>query len=379
MVWTHSAQLYALFRLKFGYKRYVNRRTLFHTGQNVIFTVMSSEESHPFLIRNQTRGFCRRQLRRSAGEGHRGYFGKEREMRTMRLFLLILFCFNAALAWADVAPSPRTYLGGPPPNKPVQGQLRAFRDGNLAVRTGVSIAGANVYVRIKNAVGAGEKGSGPQLPAQYIKRTKLQGAGSGAGARGPELLADVTGEFDMKCSEDLGWNRPIRRDKRGNERQLPPEGVYVEFPVAYNGESFPRPVQFAVQVDGEPTPASRVLHTTWRETDEIGENHTLSGFTWRLPPLKRGQKLRISVQYSLALPQKEGKANFLYSLRSGSYWDGPIGWEVVNITAEKGLRMEVLTPTALKPEKKADGSLTWRITKAKPTEDIRLIIHGPDD
>jgi hypothetical protein len=94
--------------------------------------------------------------------------------------------------------------------------------------------------------------------------------------------------------------------------------------------------------------------------------------------MRGGQKRRIAVRYTLLLQQKEGKAHFTYILRSGADWDGPIGQETVNIVAEKGLRMEVVTPAALKPEQKTDGSLTWKITNAKPAEDIRLVIVRDD-
>jgi hypothetical protein len=142
------------------------------------------------------------------------------------------------------------------------------------------------------------------------------------------------------------------------------------------GESSPQPVRFAVSIDGRRT--SNVRTDTWPATDEAGRVLRQWGYAWRLPDLKSGQKRRIAVHYSLVLPQNEGKANFIYILRSGARWDGPIGEEVINVTAEKGLRMEILTPAALKPEHKTDTSLTWRITNAKPAEDIRLVIvSGP--
>ncbi len=80
------------------------------------------------------------------------------------------------------------------------------------------------------------------------------------------------------------------------------------------------------------------------------------------------------MQYAIVLPQKEGKAQFIYFLRSGACWDGPIGKEVVMVTADRGLRLEVLSPVALQPETKSDTSLTWRNTNAKPDEDIKLAI-----
>ena len=80
------------------------------------------------------------------------------------------------------------------------------------------------------------------------------------------------------------------------------------------------------------------------------------------------------MRYSIVLQQSQGKADFIYFLRSGASWDGPIGREVVNVTADKGLRMEILSPASLTPEQRSDTSITWRITNAKPAEDIRLAI-----
>ena len=170
------------------------------------------------------------------------------------------------------------------------------------------------------------------------------------------LVADVSGEFDIVCSAAL-------------------EGVKdldVVFPVGYEDEKLSTPVRFDVVVDGKR--ASHVERDTWSVTDEHNRPRTQQGYAWRLPGLKAGQKRRISVRYSIVLPQNQGEAHFIYFLRSGARWDEPIGREVVNITVDKGLRMEVLSPTALTPEQRSDTSITWRITKAKPAEDIRLVI-----
>jgi hypothetical protein len=170
------------------------------------------------------------------------------------------------------------------------------------------------------------------------------------------LSADVQSEFDIVCS-------------------AAPEGgkdLDLVFPIYYTDEAAPRRRGFSVTIDGKP--AAAVKKATWSATDENNKPRTQSGYMWRLLGLKGGQKRRIAVRYSLVLPQDEGKAHFTYVLRSGAYWDGPIGQEVVNVSADKGLRMEVLTPVELKPEQRTDTSLTWRITKAKPAEDIRLVI-----
>jgi len=146
----------------------------------------------------------------------------------------------------------------------------------------------------------------------------------------------------------------------------------LALPISYEDKRPPAPVPFAVAIDGQP--AADVKTATWPVMDANGRPRTQWGYAWRLTGLKGGQKRRIVVQYSLVLPQNEGKAEFIYFLRSGALWDGPVGQEIVNVTADQGLRLEVLSPTALQPEKRSDTALTWRITNAKPAEDIRLII-----
>ncbi len=172
------------------------------------------------------------------------------------------------------------------------------------------------------------------------------------------LVADVSGEFDMVCSAAPGGG----------------EDLDVVFPIDYEDARPPTPVRFDVAVDGKPV--SDVKTDTWSVTDEHNRPRTQWGYAWRLPALKGGQKRHVAVRYSIVLPQKEGRAHFTYFLRSGARWDGPIGREAVNVTADKSLRIEVLGPAALKPEHRPDNSLTWTITNAKPAEDIQLVIES---
>ena len=181
-------------------------------------------------------------------------------------------------------------------------------------------------------------------------------AATGTGRKSRGWSAYVKGEFDLVCSA------------------VPREGkdLDVFLPIAYEDEGPPVPLRFAVTIDGKP--AAEVKKDNWSVTDENNRPRTLLGYFWRLTGLNAGEKRRIAVQYAIVLPQKEGKAQFIYFLRSGARWDGPIGKEVVNVTADQGLRLEVLSPAALQPEQRSDTSLTWRITNAKPAEDLRLII-----
>lgn len=246
-------------------------------------------------------------------------------MRTIRFLLFILLSFSVTCAWADILPLPWQKRHPRPPI--------GERPQPTASETRVTMAAANVEIRIKKmaaAPGAGEKTAG--------------------------LLAQVTGEFDMVCSAAPQESKDLD----------------LALPIGYEDEKPAAPVRFAVAIDGKP--AADVKTTTWPVTDENGRPRIQWGYAWRLAGLKGGQKRRIVVEYSMVLPQNEGKANFIYFLRSGALWDGPVGQEIVRVTADQGLRLEILSPTELKPEKSSDTLLTWRITNAKPAEDIRLIV-----
>ncbi len=253
-------------------------------------------------------------------------------MRTIRLLLLILLGLTATCTWADILPLPGG--GGHHVHQyPISPEkLPLGNTATTASEARVALAAANVQIRIKKMVAA-----------------------TGGGEKVPRLAAYGKGEFNLVCSAG------------------PQEGkdLDVFFPVAYEDEGSPVTLRCAVAIDGKP---AEVKKDNLAVTDENNKPRTLLGYTWRLTGLKGGEKRRIAVQYAIVLPQKEGKAQFIYFLRSGARWDGPIGKEVVKVTADRGLRLEVLSPVALQPETKSDTSLTWRITNAKPDEDIKLAI-----
>ncbi len=268
-------------------------------------------------------------------------------MRTIRFLLLILLSLTVTCTWADIIPVPGPRPGPRDPDWPPKpeekllgapldlkgpGATTSANPPAAAPEAGVALAAANVQIRIKKTAAA------PGTPQEI-----------------PRLVAYVKGEFDLVCSavpqgKDLG----------------------VFFPLAYEDEGPPATLRFAVAIDGKP--AAEVKKDNLSVTDENHRPRTLSGYAWRLTGLKGGEKRRITLQYAIVLPQKEGKAQFIYFLRSGARWDGPLGMEVVNVTAGPGLRLEVLSPVVLQPSLRSATSLTWRITNAKPAEDLRLII-----
>ncbi len=227
-------------------------------------------------------------------------------MRTMKFLLFILLSFTVTCAWADLLPRPAPRPAPRPPIPPpasdqAPGPASGSASGQDTVRTaypeaaseiGASMASADVKVRIRK---------------------------DKAGRKRSMLVADVSGEFDIVCSAASEGLKDLD----------------VVFPVGYEDEKLSTPVRFDVVVDGKR--ASHVERDTWSVTDEHNRPRAQQGYAWRLPGLKAGQKRRISVRYSIVLPQNQGKAHFIYFLRSGARWDGPIGREVVNISARQGI------------------------------------------
>jgi hypothetical protein len=271
-------------------------------------------------------------------------------MRTIRYLLLILLSLTVTCSWADIIPIP----GGPRPSGP--------RNPNWPPKPGENLLGNPMDWKGPGAptsgnppVTASEPGVALEAASVQIRIKKMKAA-TETGEKIPRLAAYVKGEFDLAGSA------------------VPPEGkdLGVFFPLAYEDEGPPVTLRFAVAIDGKP--AAEVKKADVSVTDENNRPRTLVGYAWRLTGLHGGEKRRIAVQYAIVLPQKEGKTQFIYFLRSGARWDGPIGKEVVNITADRGLRLEVLSPAALQPLRRSNTSLTWRITNAKPDEDIKLSI-----
>ena len=229
-------------------------------------------------------------------------------MRTIRFLLLILLCLTVICAKADIIP-----MGGlpghhpQPPNwleKQVEKGLPGG-EGSGAQKVGVTLVAANVQVNIK----------------------KMKAA-SGTPQEIPRLAAYIKGEFDLVGSAVHQGGKDLD----------------VFFPLAYEDEGPLQTLRFTVTVDGKP--AEDVKKDKVPVTDENQRPRTLVGYGWRLTGLKDGEKRRIVAECAMVLPQKEGKAQFLYFLRSGALWDGPIGREVVEVAAARGLRLEVPGPRA---------------------------------
>jgi hypothetical protein len=170
------------------------------------------------------------------------------------------------------------------------------------------------------------------------------------------IVADVDCRFRMAASGvERGGGRPL----------------YVRFPLFFADEPTPVETRFSVAIDGrEP---QDLAADSWFDIDETGHKRRQQGYTWEVGFEDRPSR-QIDVRYSLILPEKDGRAQFIYFLRSGAKWNGPIGRELVRVFADRTLRMDVVGPIAVKPVTRTVRELAWEINNAKPDEDIRLAV-----
>jgi hypothetical protein len=206
------------------------------------------------------------------------------------------------------------------------------------------------------------------------------------------IMADVESAFVL--------GRPPSINNAANEYR-------IYFPVSYLfGPSSPNIHKFEVLVDGA-MPHSEVqafpepAHSEWPIVDEESRHQTQDGFSWpvRFAP---GRAHQIAVRYSLALPEGEvdektqftrndkgepvysdtakyiddGKAHFTYFLRSVAFWQAPFGKELVHVVADKGLKLEIVSPKNLKPKAANANEILWEIADIRPDEDIKLTISS---
>jgi hypothetical protein len=98
------------------------------------------------------------------------------------------------------------------------------------------------------------------------------------------------------------------------------------------------------------------------------------GYAWPIT-VNRGAKHTVSVSYELLLPVNDDRSSFIYILRSGGKWYGPIGHETIRIKGDTGLELYPEAKSTLPLVRKDDGSIVWEIRNAKPTEDVSVRIQ----
>jgi len=214
-----------------------------------------------------------------------------------------------------------------------------------------------------------------------VRLTKLAGQqAKSCGKRCSGIRADVDAVFIMRRSDN-----PIENSGIGG----------MCFPLYYAfGPSLPKVLGFNVKDDGAELSARR---GDWTITDEHKRRQKEDGYIWHAT-IAPGRASRFDIHYSLLLPYGEmdektgflpndkgdlvynekahyiddNKAHFIYFLRSGATWNGPIGKETVHIVADKGLHLEAVTPKNKGPKIISDNEITWEIVNIKPDEDIRV-------
>jgi hypothetical protein len=166
-----------------------------------------------------------------------------------------------------------------------------------------------------------------------VHLTKLKGDRTNScGKRCSGIRADVDAVFIMRRSADIIENSGI-------------SGMC--FPLYYDfGSSLPKVLGFGVKDDG--AELTSLVPGDWTITDEQNRRQRQVGYIWRAG-IAAGQVSRFDVHYSLLLPYGEmdektgfvpdekgrlvynekgkyvddGKAHFIYFLRSGATWSGP--------------------------------------------------------
>ncbi len=173
------------------------------------------------------------------------------------------------------------------------------------------------------------------------------------------VLADVVCIFDMHC---LAASES-------------PTTFVMGFPLYLANETAPKVVRFSVDIDGEEP--SRIKKTSWRHLGANGERTVCHGYAWQTS-VRRGEKQRVSVHYSIILPKDRKTNTFKYFLRSGADWTGTLGKEVVSVTADDALDISIVTPEYLRPMRRSDHEMVWEIVDAEPTEDIflHIVVRG---
>lgn len=171
------------------------------------------------------------------------------------------------------------------------------------------------------------------------------------------VIAEVYCKFIMQCSNATGFA----------------DVIDTTFPVNYKKQpgsmSF-----FRASVNGK---LANTVPLAWASTDEKHYSQITEGYRWSMPVYGERQTLVI-VHYARVLPLVNRQASFMYVLRSGATWYGPIGQERVHVVVGKGLHLAMAGSYHLKPVRKTTREINWLLVRAKPKEDIHLIILRGD-
>jgi hypothetical protein len=178
------------------------------------------------------------------------------------------------------------------------------------------------------------------------------------------IQADVDGKFDMLFTD--------KRRQNDSRKIL----LKVDFPISFVDDQQPQPTNFVTAIDENPV--TNVNESQWCVFLPDGNTaENVIGYVWRCEAdtMKDPTLHHFAVHYTLNLTKDRGQSPFIYFLRTGAKWDGPIGKEVVKVVIQKGLKANIVSPTGYKPKSQTDDAIVWELVNAKPTEDIQLLIQ----
>ncbi len=252
-------------------------------------------------------------------------------MRNLFALVLLTVCLFVSSAPGDISPDLLDSW-----QKRSSSKAKNYRPG-LPPGTAVRMVGADVKINLK-----------PHVVRRWLFRKETR------------VLADVVCTFDMSCLA----------------ARVTPTTFLMGFPLYLANETAPKVVGFSVDINGEEP--SKIKRTSWRLPGTKGESMVCHGYAWPTS-VWRGRKQHVSVHYSIILP-KDGKTNtFKYFLRSGAEWSGTLGKEIVSITADDALDINIVTPEHVRPMSRSDHEIVWEIVDTEPTEDICLQIAVTGD
>jgi hypothetical protein len=131
-------------------------------------------------------------------------------------------------------------------------------------------------------------------------------------------------------------------------------------------------MNFKVTVNGKVTECRQSLCKVF---DNADKERFRAEYCW-ITDIKTPSTATINVHYRLQLSESNGQANFVYFLRCGALWVGPIHKEVVTVLVPKNLKVKINSPISYKPKAQGDDKIVWEILDAKPTEDIELVVSS---
>jgi hypothetical protein len=193
--------------------------------------------------------------------------------------------------------------------------------------------------------------------------------------------ADVLVKITAAGSNTVQAEVDAKFDMLFKERMYPGDGrkflLTVDFPISFLDDKQPQPTNFSTTIDGKPV-TNIYENTGYAFLPDGNTTRQVVGYVWRYySDIEDKPVLRhFTVHYTLNLKNEGGQSSFIYFLRTGAMWDGPIHKEVVKVVIQNGLKAKILSPTGYKPKIQTLDTMVWEILDEDPTEDIQLVFSA---